>query len=78
MALTELSTECSSSTPLTVDEYTEAKLVEMVLRLMDDTNGEVKNAGVKAFVPLASTLASQDDRSRVLTSCCSPLAPLAG
>lgn len=59
MALTELTTECGASTPLTVDEYTEAKLVEMVLRLMEDTNGEVKNAGVKASVPfLASTLSS--------------------
>lgn len=51
MALTELSAECNASTTLTIDEFTEAKLVEMVLRLMEDTNGEVKNAAVKAFVP---------------------------
>lgn len=47
MALTDLVTEASHS-GFAVDETTETKIVEMVLKLMEDTNGEVKNAGVKA------------------------------
>lgn len=47
MALTDLITE-TSSPKFSVDESTEIKCVEMVLKLMEDTNGEVKNAGIKA------------------------------
>jgi len=47
MALTDLVTEASHP-GFAVDETTETKVTEMVLKLMEDTNGEVKNAGVKA------------------------------
>lgn len=47
MALTDLVTEASHP-GFAVDESTETKVTEMVLKLMEDTNGEVKNAGVKA------------------------------
>lgn len=47
MALTDLMTECASPA-FTLDEPTEVKVMEMNLKLMEDTNGEVKNAGVKA------------------------------
>lgn len=47
MALTDLVTEASHP-GFAVDENTETRVTEMVLKLMEDTNGEVKNAGVKA------------------------------
>jgi hypothetical protein len=56
MALTDLITE-TSSPKFSLDEPTEIKCMEMVLRLMEDSNGEVKNAGIKAYVPPPSYLA---------------------
>lgn len=62
MALTDLITECTSASNFVIDEYTETRLVDMVLRLMEDNNGEVKNAGVKAFVRSALSALPPMDR----------------
>lgn len=72
MALTDLITECTSASNFVIDEYTETRLVDMVLRLMEDTNGEVKNASVKAFVRSALSAISPMDQladSRALWIC---------
>lgn len=47
MALTDLVSDASHAS-FAMDETTETKVTEMVLKLMEDTNGEVKNAAVKA------------------------------
>jgi hypothetical protein len=47
MALTDLSKETALAS-FQMDEVNEIRTMEMVLKLMEDTNGEVKNAAVKA------------------------------
>ncbi|CED83922.1 TATA-binding protein-interacting protein [Phaffia rhodozyma] len=55
MALNDLISEASSPS-FSVDEATETKLNEMVLKSMEDSNGEVKNAGVRAFAEISPKL----------------------
>lgn len=55
MALTDLISDIQKSGDnFGVDDATEHSLVEQVLALMNDSNGEVKNLAVKTFVLLFS------------------------
>lgn len=53
MALQDLINEATQST-FSIDDNTELQLVDSVLGLLNDPNGEVKSVAVKTSVPLSS------------------------